>query len=199
MYEYMRQSDYWRLTLSHWPKAVEAGVRPCLPPKLSNYYKPTDIDFAHPPTRADFLQVCRQTPWMSTFESSGLLEIIEKNNWPMIDTAHKGSTVELFNEQDLVCGELRVWRHSAFQNKRYQVPMITVATWDKIVNRLPADKRDGTNIIRCRVENMIQERMLLADDISEDRMKYEIRLVLHEQGYLKTKPKKPVKESDTGK
>jgi len=72
--------------------------------------------------------------------------------------------------------------------------MITVAIWDKIVNRLPADKRDGTNIIRCRVENMIQERMCLADDMSEDRMKYEIRLVLHEQGYLKTKPKEPVKE-----
>ncbi len=195
----LHRTPYWRLTVSHWPEAVKAGVQPCLAPPgypakenwLPSFHKPHDFDFRHPPTRADFLQLVRQVPWMATYED--LLPILEKNDWPMIDYAHKGSTVDLSDSDGKVCGELRVWREFAYQNQQYSVPMITCAAWETIVCRLKNRDEEALNTLRCRCENRIQERMMLAEDTSDERMKYEIRLVLHEAGHLQTKPKHPKK------
>lgn len=197
---FISEKAYWRLTIKFWPEAAKAGVKPCLPPKpyptedewLPNYYKPTDIDFAHPPTRADFLQLVRQTPWMKTFERE-LLPVLEQNDWPMIDFAHKGSDVYLLDSEGRECGHLEIWRHFVSQNKQYVVPIILCEAWDRITCRLKDRDEEALNMLRCRCENRIQERMMLTEDTSDERMKYEIRLVLHEAGLLKGKPKLPKK------
>ena len=197
---FIRETPYWRLTISFWPDAAKAGVKPCLPPEpypsedewLPNYYQPTDIDFAHPPTRADFLQLVRQIPWMKTFESE-LLPAIEQNDWPMIDTAHKASHVYLLDSEGRECGELKVWRQYASQNRQYFVPIIFCEAWDKVTCRLKNPDSEALNMLRYRCENRIQERIMLAEDTSDERVNYEIRLVLHEAGHLKTRPKLPKK------
>jgi hypothetical protein len=196
---FIRETPYWRLTVSHWPEAVKADVKPCLAPHgypageewLPNFHRPHDFDFRHPPTRSDFLQLARQVPWMSTYKD--LLPILEENDWPMLDMAHKGASVDLLDADGNVCGELKVWRHFSYQNQQYYVPMITCTEWDRIVCRLKNPDEEALNMLRSRSENRIQERLMMAEDVSDERIRYEIRLVLHEAGHLKTKPKLPKK------
>ena len=195
MHTHLQERVFYSLTVKYWPKAAEQGVRPIECRGFSDdqgHYSPTVIEFGNPPSRADFLQIVRQTPWMHVWEDA-LVPVIAANDWPMLDYAHKRSTVDLLDDQGRVCGELTVQKERFYQNQSVAVPMITCDVRDKVTCRLRTDKSDtDIHLLLTRAENRIQERMVNAGDLSDERMEYEIRLVLHDAGLLKTKPKEPV-------
>ena len=190
----MRKQDYWRLTVSFWPRAAAARVEPTVMVGFPHdhdtnraYYRPHDIDFDHPPSRADFLEVVQQRPWMSVWQED-LLPLIERNDWPMIDYAHKGANVDLMDEGRKV-GELKVLRQECFMNTPYQTPFIGL---DNINHALRGvrDREAAKQVIRAR-ENRIQEMVTNGGEVTEDALVRAIHAVLHEAGLRKAKARLP--------
>jgi hypothetical protein len=63
----IQRTTYWRLTVHHFQRAVDAGVRPEPVTGFSlnesaSLYRPTHIDFDNPPRLAEYLQV-----WAAVF------------------------------------------------------------------------------------------------------------------------------------
>lgn len=108
----MKRHDYWTLTIHFWPAATEAGVQPVKANAYEDgpqFYRPDAIDFDHPPSREEFLEVTQAIPWMGVWQDT-LLPIVASNPWPMIDMAHKAAHVDLKNEQGQIVGQLEVRR-----------------------------------------------------------------------------------------
>lgn len=154
----LTRNDYWQLTVSHWPKAAEIGLTPAIAPSrfadpwLPQWYVPTEIEFANPPSREDFLYVVSRTPWMQVW-SKDLLPLIERNDWPMIDHAHKAASAELIDEQGRTAGELKVYRHHLWNNERQNVPFITCDVQNRVTARIR--DRDEARRVLDRAENRI--------------------------------------------
>jgi len=61
----MKRHDYWQLTIHFWPAATEAGVQPVKAIGFEDgpqFYRPDTIDFDHPPSRDEFLEVVQTIP-----------------------------------------------------------------------------------------------------------------------------------------
>lgn len=165
---YLEKSDLWRLTVAYWPEASKAGVQPVIVqgyPReeewLPNYYHPTDIDFAHPPSRADFLQVVRQTPWMHVWES-GLLPAVSRNPWPLMQLGNDGSSQDLWdfvegNPEKLRVGRLSVNRHHSYCNGGSGYVPALFSDEQEVLKRLRKEKRRGAQEIIHEHRNAILE------------------------------------------
>lgn len=189
----MNRTDDWRLTVHYWPRATDAGVRPQLCTGFSfddspAPYRAHEVNFSNPPTREDFLAVVAQTPWMHVWEQT-LLPVIEKNQWPMIDPAHKGSSVELKDGGGRIVGKLEVWRQQRHCNSRYSVPMIGTypgSAIDRFLKRRIRDKEKRAQA-RHHVEahrNLILERVAQSTDYSPTQLLGDVAQVLIEGGFL---------------
>ena len=191
----MNTCDDWRLTIHHWPRATEAGVRPEAvtgfdPDPSPALYQPHDLDFSYPPSRADFFAVVMQTPWMSVWKDD-LLPLVSRQPWPMIDAAHKGSSVDLTDDQGRVIGKLEVWRKSRYCNEPYRVPMLVTYPGSDIdqylKRRVPnRDKREQAREHVRAEANVILERLSLSDD---PQVLDEVQRVLVEGGFVRRKQK----------
>jgi hypothetical protein len=150
------------------------------------YYRPHDIDFDHPPSRADFLEIVQQTPWMSVWEKD-LLPLVQRNDWPMIDGAHKGAHVDLMDEGRKV-GELKVWRQECFVNMPYQTPFIRLDTISRAFRGVRGHEA-ARKVIQAR-ENRIREMVTNSGEVTEDAVVRAIHTVLQEAGLRKTKARR---------
>lgn len=191
----MKREDYWRLTVAHWESAVEAGLRPVIAhgfPDGDQYYHPHDFDFQSPPSREDFLQVCRQLPWTSVWDDS-LLPMIEKNDWPMIDFCVKASYVDLKDDQGRTVGRLEVRRHNQYQNQSYGGCFFSIDERDKALRGLKGDKlKAGFEALNTTYENRVRERIIKEEAYTEVERIRIMQTVLHELGIRKSKPKTQV-------
>jgi hypothetical protein len=190
----LTRTDDWTLTISYWPHAVLANVRPQRTARLCfdddpALYAAHDIDFSYPPTRADFFAVVRMTPWMSTWEGD-LLPIIASHAWPMIAVGFKGSTVDLRDDNGCHVGRLEVWRRQRHCN----TPRPTLGLWtypgsdvDRLIKRRICDgeRRERAHEHVQRQRNLILERLADGQDQTEERMLREVERVLVEGGFVK--------------
>lgn len=186
---WLDNNTYWRLTVAFWPEAVRAGVHPvktCGYLEGPQYYRPRDIDFHRPPSREEFLQVVRQTPWMRVWEQD-LLPVIAGNDWPMIDPGHKASHVYLQDSSGRTVGQLDVTKQEFFQNTGYQVPMITVDDIELVCSNMRKENREAAHQLIRSKENQIQERLARSPS---DPVAVCLRDALREAGLLKSKKRK---------
>ena len=165
----MERTDFWQLTVSHWPNAVEANVRPVeagdwgsiLLDEGPQYYRSHHFNFINPPSRQDFLDMCRRIPWTQCWEKNGFFKIIEQNDWPLIEYCKKASSVDLMHEGKEV-GRLRVDRQVQYVNQPYPVIHLPSRLEDSIVNRrfrTEQERRDASYFLMM-AENKILERLL---------------------------------------
>ncbi len=188
----MQMKDYWRLTVSYWPSAVEAGLRPCIAigfPKGDQFYSPHDLDFKNPPSREEFLQVALRTHWMATCWKESLLPIIEMNDWPMIGSGKRGSHVELSDNQKRFVGKLDVWRHDQFQNQSYGHCSFSLDERDKAIRGLKGDKLHEARQALDTYDNRIFERIIKEEVHTSKERILIMQHVLHELGIRASKPK----------
>lgn len=186
----MQRTTYWRLTISFFQRAIEAGMQPR---QVTDFpfgespacYRPHTIDFRNPPSRQDFLDVVRQTPWMSVWEAD-LLPVVACNEWPMIDPAHKGATVELKDEKGRIVGRLEVWREERFDNPGYAVPILLTAEIRKFLNRRIRDKAKRAEALTYVTDrrNVLLERIAQQTDQSDMQLLDEVERLLVEAGML---------------
>ena len=181
----MKRADYWQLTIHFWPAATEAGVRPIKAHGFEEgpqFYRPDSIDFDHPPSRKEFLEVTQTIPWMGLWQDT-LLPVVATNPWPMIDFAHKAAHVDLRNEQGQIVGRLEVRRQERWANACYNAPFITI---DMI--RSAARLRNGK--MAAAVEYVESHRHSIMERVSqtdwnERAVHGEIRKLLVVGGFLK--------------
>lgn len=160
----LSRSDYWRLTIHHFPRAAEAGVQP--QPTLRFLddspaaYRPHDLDFERPPSRDEFLSVLAMTPWMACWQDS-LLPVIQRNQWPVIDSGHKRSTTDLIDGEGRLVGRLEVSRHTRFRNVGYRVPFVSGSDVEGVINRRIRDRgrREQARRYVDDHRNLILERL----------------------------------------
>lgn len=103
MPEYLEPADIWVLI-------IERGITPLI----------TEISFGEAPSRRDFLQVVRQTPWMSVWEEK-LLPIIKKTKWPMPAGGYKRNEVDLVENSKKI-GRLVIERRQVYKNQYNKRP-----------------------------------------------------------------------------
>ena len=120
----------WKLTIHHWPRATDAGVRPQLYTGFSldecpALYRPTELVFSHPPSREDLLVVVARTPWMASWQET-LLPVLAQNQWQIITAGYKGASVEFKDDSGRVVGRVEVWRQDHHCNVPYAVPFFGV-------------------------------------------------------------------------
>lgn len=131
----LNRSDRYTLTIATWLRAVEAGVRQEPAPYFladgPQYYRPHDWLFANPPTREDWWELCRITPWMSCYEEHR--DLIDSNPWPLVLPGFKAASVDLKDSQGRHVGEIHVDRESCYQNKPFYVPFFGVHTREAIL------------------------------------------------------------------
>jgi hypothetical protein len=182
----MKRHDYWQLTIHFWPAATEAGVQPVKANAFEDgpqFYRPDSIDFDHPPSRDEFLEVTQAIPWMSVWQDT-LLPVVASNPWPMIDMAHKAAHVDLKNEQGQIVGQLEVRRQERWANAGYCAPFITT---DMI--RSAARLRNGK--LAAAIEHVerhrhsLMERLAMQPGSSQATTDTEIRKLLVSGGFLK--------------
>ena len=189
----LKRTDFWRLTISHW------GVLPAdtYPVPILRFtfrdeqqrpgmHVPYDLDFTHPPSRADLKSVVAQTPWMQCWNESGLLALLDHNDWPMIQVCHKASSVELIDEQGNRVGQLQVHLEFRYENSPYLTPSVSCRLIDRMVNRLPATVREQARTLLRNSENLISERCVSVGDTSELQVAIELRRLLKEAGLRKS-------------
>lgn len=153
--------------------------------KPAENHRETVFHFQHPPSREDFIALTKKLPWTSVWDDT-FLPVVAEHDWPMIDFAHKAASVFLPDG-----GSLQVRKVSIYVNEKYTAPLVSIDARDAVVRHLPADKRDDAHKVLRERENRIQERIVESGDYSDQRVAYEIRLILHEARLLKTKPKAP--------
>ena len=104
MLEYLEPADIWVLI-------IERGATPLV----------TEISFGEAPSRRDFLQIVRQTPWMSVWEEK-LLPIVKKTKWPMPAGGFKANEIDLVDESGKKIGRLRIERRQVYKNQYNKQP-----------------------------------------------------------------------------
>jgi hypothetical protein len=192
----MDHIDDWRLTISYWPRAIEAGVRPQAVIGFSlddspAMYSPHELDFTYPPTREDLLTVVARTPWMSGWRET-LLPVIDANHWPMISPGYKGATVDLRDCTGRVVGRIEVWRKGRYENRRYHVPFFGTYPGSDIDRLLTRRVREKARREQAREHVVahryaIMERIAHVEDPSPTRLLDEVERVLTEGGFIKVK------------
>jgi hypothetical protein len=81
----MLKRDFWRLTVSFWPRAANANLQPIQARGFESgdqYYRPDTFDFEHPPSREDFQSLIQSLPWVINsycllVNGKSLLDIIQ--------------------------------------------------------------------------------------------------------------------------
>ncbi len=189
----MQHVDYWRLTISYWPRAAEAGVRPQEAVGFSfddspALYRPYEIDFSNPPSREDLHSVIAHTPWMDGWKDT-LLPVLARNQWPMITPGYKAASVDLSDSSGRVVGRVEVRRKGRYCNTSYSLPFLGTypgSDIDKFLNRRIRDKVKREKA-REHVEghrNLILERIVHCAEPSPMQMLDEVERVLVEGGFL---------------
>lgn len=119
------RSEVYRLTIKYWPQAVEAGVRPIevlrffgLDAPNPAYYTADHFIFKKPPSREDFLGVCKTLYWTYGWEQT-LFPLIESNPWPILDFMHKAADSKLLDEQGRHIGTIEVDREYVYDAQSY--------------------------------------------------------------------------------
>jgi hypothetical protein len=123
----MTKTTSWRLLVSFWLRATEAGVRPIISHGFEageQFYRPHVLDFERPPSREEFLQVVNRVPWMQAAWHD-LLPILPKNPWPMLDNCHKSASVDLQDEEGRCVGRIEVCREERWLNQGYVAPFVS--------------------------------------------------------------------------
>ena len=90
----MKTQTMWALTVSYWPRAAKAGLKPVPTDGFEQgdqFYRPTTIRFAQQPTQANFEGVVRQRPWMGVWDD--LMPLITE--WPTVDSGYKRNVVDV--------------------------------------------------------------------------------------------------------
>jgi hypothetical protein len=181
----MKRTTYWRLTVSFWPSAAKAGVRPVISHGFEageQFYRPHDLDFEHPPSREEFLEIVSVVPWMQAAWHR-LLPILVKNPWPMLDTAHKAATVDLKDEDGLCVGRLEVRREDRWLNQSYIAPFITTEACRAVSRHLRRRSEAAEYLDANRYALM--ERIAKMPHWTEEIVLAEMRAMLVEGGFLK--------------
>lgn len=136
--------DRYKLTVSTWFRAVEADVKPerapCLLAEGPQFYEPHCWLFAGPPTREDWWELCRVTPWMFCFEKHR--EVIDANPWPLILPGFKRAWVDLNDLQGREVGRIEVDREWCYSSTPYCIPFYGVDTSDRILRSFRGESRD---------------------------------------------------------
>lgn len=181
----MKRTTYWRLTVSFWPRAAEAGVRPVCSHGFEageQFYRPHDLDFERPPSREEFLEIVSVVPWMQAAWHR-LLPILAKNPWPMLDTAHKAATVDLKDENGRCVGRLEVRREDRWMNQGYTAPFITTEAC-RAVSRHLRRRCEATQYLDTN-RHTLMERVAKIPNWTEQTVLAEMRKMLIEAGFLK--------------
>lgn len=190
----MQRDKYWRLTIEFWAHAVDAGVQPVkchgFPTEdHPGHYRSHTVDFNEPPTREDFLAVVAMTPWMQSWKDS-LIPVMEKNDWPMIDYMHKGSSVTLMRD-GVEVGRLEVWRQHLYLNQPTVVPPVLCDEVDQAVRGLRRSVVEEARTLIRNSENKLRELFVKKRlwDSPEGRVLV-MQELLYEAKIRTSKPKK---------
>jgi hypothetical protein len=181
----MKRTTYWRLTIHFWLHAAEAGVRPVICHGFEageQFYRPHDLDFERPPSREEFVETVNRVPWMQA-AWHGLMPVIAKNPWPMIDNLHKAATVDLQDAERHCVGRLEVCREERWLNQGYVAPFISTEACRAVSRRLrrrteAAEYLDGNRYA-------LMERVAKIPHWTEETILAEMRAMLVKGGFLK--------------
>lgn len=183
----LKRTEFFRLTVSYWPRAVEAGLRPVKSRGFEEgeqFYAPHSFDFDQVPSRADFLDVQRQLPWASVWNDT-LMPLIAKHPWPLIDYAHKVATVDLLDEQGREVGRLEVCKMDLWMNEPKAAPFIHCEHEQHFLRRIRgAERKEAARKAIDKATHTIQERVMEHRHWDEDTILFEVERFLHEQGFL---------------
>jgi hypothetical protein len=183
----MTKTTYWRLTIHFWPRAAEAGIQPVVSHGFEGgeqYYRPRSIDFEHPPSREEFIEIVNRVPWMQAAWHK-LLPILAKNSWPMLDNCHKSATVDLHDEESRCVGRLEVCREERWMNRGYIAPFVSTEACRAVTRHLrrrieAAEYLDANRYV-------LMERIAMIPNWTEEIVFAEMRSMLIEGGFLKAR------------
>ncbi len=176
----MESTHHWTLTIRFWPQATAAGVQPRevgmyddVEGKDPAAYQPTTLVFAHRPTRADFIEVVNQTPWMAAcwlkpkYEGT-LLDVISKNQWPLPSDHHKAAEVHLLDVNGKTVGLLEVRKKVVYSNPSRWIPTVWLLKAQEVVDRRfrKPHREAAMQYLRDR-EHLIQENVMKNMDWNE--------------------------------
>ncbi|GMU20582.1 MAG: hypothetical protein AMXMBFR13_06790 [Phycisphaerae bacterium] len=151
----------FELRVAFWPHAIVAGLRPVKTDGFEEgeqYYHEHDFLFEHPPDRADWWELCRQTPWMFCFEK--YRPIIESHPWPLVLPGKKAGHVDLLDAQGRRIGFIAVNRRHVMRNPYHMVPDIGSDIWARIVRGLNGkESLDAKSWIMCNEHYIAEEAM----------------------------------------
>lgn len=187
----MNKSKTWELTISYWPNAAKNNVRPiksysyAQTDDYTGYYRPIDFLFNDPPSRDDFGELVAITPWL---RNQDFLPVLIANNWPIVSIYCKASQVDLKNETGQVVGQIEVRRQTVYHGHGYHACDVDIATRNKVVNRLPVNKRKAAQQLIFDQENWILEQVSMSETPDQHYVEYKIRCLLYQAGLLKTNP-----------
>lgn len=135
----MDRADFYELTIALWPHAVAAGLQPVKTEGFETgeqYCREHKFFFKHAPDRADWWELCRQTPWMSCFENEPKRQIIQSNPWPLIMAGRARCDVDLLDKEGRKVGRISVDRVHRMRNHYHVVPDVGMDLRAKIVRGL---------------------------------------------------------------
>ena len=184
----MKRNHYWKLTVSYWPNAAEAGVSPVEARGFHDdgpqFHRPSEFEFDNPPSRADFLAACKMMYWTSVWEGT-LFPVLASNPWPMISYAKIGASVDLVDSAGKVVGRLEIRQYDRWENRPYNAPFIT---WDTI-QRAASIRNNVKDAARKYIdahEHEIMEALASLPNWSDADLLQEIRKSLMDGGFLKS-------------
>jgi hypothetical protein len=153
---------------------------------------PSEFHFAKPPSRADFLTLCRHLPWTVVWTDTIIRYVAENHTaWPMVDFAHKAASCDLTDESGNVVGRINVSRDTLYQGDSYCRSSIFISVDDEhaVTSRLPKAKREEAGMALMRGANRAKEMLSLMDNPTADDRRAALRSVLVEAGII-GKPRK---------
>lgn len=145
------------------------------------------FDFCFPPTRDDFLRVCKVLHWTQCWQET-LFPIIARNDWPLVDALHKASSVELQDDSKVV-GRLSVYREWLYENEQHLIPYATCDEEAKAIQSVPKDRRNEAHLLLLDRQNYLREQFMLPGNESDAARIKIMKQVLYEKGFRKTPPK----------
>lgn len=166
----MTRRNYWRLTIHFYPNAAEAGVSPVqviayTQTDLPGRYRAHSFDFDHPPSRADFLAVMGQLPYMQVHKDS-MFPLIAAHPFPVIEMGKKSVRQELFKDGVQV-GHLDIDKRDMWENAVKPTVFISFDTIEGKIKRQPADLRDSLRAYLRTWENEMLEKIQSGGDVEE--------------------------------
>jgi hypothetical protein len=189
----MRKSEFYTLTVALWPHAVEAGVTPVQSDSFESgpqFYREHEFFFLHPPTRQDWWELCRQTPWMACFQDHHRRHI-DGNPWPLVGPGRKACDVDLLDAQGRKIGRIDVRRQDCHVNGYPSIPFIGVDNWDAMVRGLKGEVKRAAREWVMFHDNVIQEAVMDANEPPTDALIVRVgKRLLRERGFIKGKEKK---------